>query len=328
VADPDAALRRARAQAQLLRPAPDGGPSATAAVRRLLAVQAQDARAARLALRARVAGLRAADLDAAPLVVAWLNRGTLHLVADEDWPWLLALTAPGRATANRRRLAQEGVDEAAAVRALAAIDDALGARGPLTRAELAAAITGAGTRAEGQATPHLLMRCALEGRVVAGLDGRWRRTDPPALLDEGDRDELLARLARRYLAAHAPAEPEDLARWAGLALGEARRGFAAVEPELAAACLLPPAPAPLPPRLLPGFDPYLLGWRDRSFAVAPEHERRVFPGGGMLRATVVADGVAVGTWSLRAGRVSVEPFGDPVDAAAEIADVERFAAGP
>ncbi len=105
------ALRRARAAAQLLH-RPRGG--AVEAVEHLLAVQAQDLRAARLALRARAKRLRAADVDAAltderALVVGWLMRGTLHLVGSEDYHWLLALTAPGRVTANARRLGQEGV---------------------------------------------------------------------------------------------------------------------------------------------------------------------------------------------------------------------------
>lgn len=61
-------------------------------------MQAQDLRAARLALRARGDGLTAASVDAAltaerSLVVGWLGRGTLHLVSRDDYPWLLGLTA-------------------------------------------------------------------------------------------------------------------------------------------------------------------------------------------------------------------------------------------
>ena len=83
-------------------------------------------------------------------------------------------------------------------------------------------------------------------------------------------------------------------------------------------------------RLLPAFDPDLLGWKDRSLAVPDEHARRVHPGGGVLRATSVDGGVAVGTWSLRKGAVSVEWFGRDLSSrfADEIADVERFASEP
>src|SRR4051794_13199606 len=122
--------------------------------------QAQDPRAARLALRARGVA-SAAEIDAAltgtrELVVAWLNRGTLHLVHRDDYPWLLALTAPSRFTANARRLRQEGVSPDDAERALAVVEGVLAEEGPLTRAQLAERIAANGVRTEGQATPHLL----------------------------------------------------------------------------------------------------------------------------------------------------------------------------
>ena len=58
---------------------------------RLLAVQGQDPRGARLAVRARTSGLTAADVDRElteerSLLITWLNRGTLHLVRSEDYP--------------------------------------------------------------------------------------------------------------------------------------------------------------------------------------------------------------------------------------------------
>ena len=71
-----------RLTAQLLAGPPARSPVAVA--ERLLAVQAQDPRGFRLAIRARTTGVTAADVDRAlderELVVAWLNRGTLHLV--------------------------------------------------------------------------------------------------------------------------------------------------------------------------------------------------------------------------------------------------------
>jgi hypothetical protein len=86
-----------RLAAQLLSGQPAEDPVAVA--RRLLAVQGQDPRGARLAIRARSTGLTAADVDRAlsadrSLLITWLNRGTLHLIASEDYPWLHALTTP------------------------------------------------------------------------------------------------------------------------------------------------------------------------------------------------------------------------------------------
>src|ERR1700729_3768158 len=124
-----------RLTAQLLAGRPARDP--VDAVRRLLAVQGQDPRGARLAIRARTSGVRADEVDHAlthdrSLLITWLNRGTLHLVASEDYSWLHALTAPALATSNRTRLAQSGVSPDQAERAVALVgrqrpDDGTGA---------------------------------------------------------------------------------------------------------------------------------------------------------------------------------------------------------
>jgi hypothetical protein len=76
-----------------------------------------------------------------------------------------------------------------------------------------------------------------------------------------------------------------------------------------------------------------MGHRDRRFLADPDDWRRVMPGGGILRPSIVVDGAIAGTWSLRrrGGTVDVElePF-RPLDAGtrraleAEAADVRRF----
>ena len=98
----DQAVTAERCAAQLLRGDPAG--SAEEVAGRLLAIQAQDPRGARLAIRARSAGLSASDVDSAlarrSLIVTWLNRGTLHLVRAEDYWWLHPLTTPQLRTGN------------------------------------------------------------------------------------------------------------------------------------------------------------------------------------------------------------------------------------
>ncbi len=333
-----------RLTAQLLAGRPAVG--AVAAVDRLLAVQAQDARAARLAIRARTAGLSAADVDVAlteerSLLIAWLNRGTLHLVRREDYPWLWALTTPPQRTGNARRLAQEGIDPAAAERAVAVIERALADEGPLTRAQLRDRIRAAGVGIEGQGLVHLLFLACLRGVAVRGpmigdqhayvLVRDWLGEPEPV-----DRDAALAELARRYLAGHAPASDRDLARWAGLPLRDARAGLRAIASEIAerADGLLEPAVAPptaeLPaPRLLGAFDPVLLGWTSRE-PILGTHDHAVVSG-GLFRPFAIAGGRAVATWRLVRDRVELAPFGrlrraDRTALEADAADVERFLA--
>jgi hypothetical protein len=85
------------------------------------------------------------------------------------------------------------------------------------------------------------------------------------------------------------------------------------------------APGPPVVRLLPAFDTYLLGYRSREFAVPPEHARRVWPGGGIVRPTVIVNGRGVATWKRNGTKIELEPFGEGhIAAAEEVADVQRF----
>ena len=302
----------------------------------LLAVQAQDLRAARLALRARSRDLTAGAVDEAltadrSLVVAWLGRGTLHLVHRDDYPWLLALTSPKRFRSNERRLQQEGIGADDAARAMAIVETALGDEGPLTREGLSAHLRSHGITTTGQAMPHLLMRSCLLGISVLGpmtgakqafaLTEDWLGRRPSSLPDS-ERAAMLARLARRYLDAHAPATPADLAGWIGLPLRDARLGFESI----AGSDHAPSRPGSVSPRLLPSFDPYLLGWKDRTFMVSDAHRKLVHPGGGVIKASIIHYGEVIGTWTHRkkGGRMTLElrPFAGLDDALARALDVD------
>jgi hypothetical protein len=302
------------------------GPPATDpvdAVRRLLAVQGQDQRGFRLAVRARTAGTTAADVDRAlsvdrSLVVSWLNRGTLHLVAAEDFHWLHALTAPRMRTGNARRLEMEGVAPAAAAKAVKVIERAVTNDGPLTRAALAERIEAAGIAVAGQGLVHVLVLATLDGCIVRGPVVRseqafvrtrdWLDAAPPV-----DLEQAVVELCRRYLAGHAPADERDLATWAGLPLGIIRTGLAAVAPDtdpatggLVARGWKPSNAAPPPPRLLGSFEPVLHGWRDRSWVLGERTD--VVTMNGMFRPMALAGGRAVGLWTLPSGVVHLQPF--------------------
>ena len=339
------AVQAARFAAQLLA----GQPAASAVnvAGRLLAVQGQDPRGARLAIRARSAGLTAADVDRAltgdrSLLITWLNRGTLHLVRSEDYWWLHPLTTPQLAAASARRLAQEGVPPADADKAVDVIEAALVADGPLTRAALRDRIASAGVRTEGQALVHVLLLASLRGLIVRGpmlgaehafaLVRDWLGA-PPAPLD---RDTALAELARRYLAGHGPAADRDLAKWAGLPLRDARRGLAAIGAGLAEhddglvsleQVARDDEPGFPPPRLLGAFDPLLHGWVSREPVLGPS--QGIVTSNGVFRPFALVGGRAVGTWTMPRGQVTLAPFAplttaDEAALLADAADVQRF----
>jgi hypothetical protein len=313
---------RERLTAQLLAGEPARDPVAVA--ERLLAIQAQDPRGARLAIRARTDGLSVADVDRAltadrSLLITWLNRGTLHLVRREDYPWLQALTTPQLATANARRLEQTGVTPRLAKKGADVIVRALAGEGPLTRRQLAERVDAAGVPTKNQALVHLLMLTALRGQTIRGpmagshqafvLVRDWLGEQPAV-----DRERALAELARRFLAGHGPADERDLARWAGLPLRDVRAGLTAIAPELEQRpdglvdlALRAPAAELPPPRLLGVFEPVLLGWVSRQ-PLLGRHLKRVTIE-GLFRAFALAHGRAVATWSLAGGTIELEPFG-------------------
>ena len=322
----------ARLTAQLLAGPPARDP--VVVVERLLAVQGQDPRGFRLAVRARSRGLTAADVDRAltedrSLVVTWLNRGTLHLVRSVDYPILQAVTTPPLRTASERRLVQEGLPPRQAERGAAAIEKALGEDGPLTADELRERVARAGVRSGGQALYHLLFKASLEGLLVRGpMRGRkqayvlvrdWLGEQKPV-----DRDAALAEMARRYLAGHAPATDRDLARWAGIPLRDARAGLAtgaASKGVRASAAELPP------PKLLGAFEPVLLGWTSRDDIVGDQPN--LITVGGMFHPFAMVRGRAVARWRLAGGQAELEPFGriskaDRAALAREAEDVVRF----
>ncbi|MGW5053331.1 DNA glycosylase AlkZ-like family protein [Actinokineospora sp. NPDC004072] len=308
--------RRHRTAAQGL--AGDRATSAVEAVRRVLALQSQDVRAARLAIRARSTGLTREDVDRAcdggSLVRTWAMRGTLHVMAREDVGWVVGLLGPRFAHAGRGRRAALGLTEEICARGAEVITAA--AAEPATRAELVDALRAAGIELDPktQAPIHLIAYTAMTGAIVRGPDRSDREPTyvrfRPAPVDE---QVALARLAQRYLDGHAHATAEDFAAWSGLPLTKARAGHAAAAP-----------PDPVDPgpsvRLLGHFDDYLLGHADRELVV-PQRLAGAITRGGMVMPVVLVDGLVAGTWKLAGGAVEVDA---QADCRAEVADLGRF----
>ncbi|MFJ5924774.1 winged helix DNA-binding domain-containing protein [Kitasatospora sp. NPDC092948] len=328
-------------------------------VERVVGIQTQDARAGALGIRARTAGITAGDLRQAleqdrTLVRSWLLRGTLHTVTTADLHWLLDLLGPHVLRLSARRHRELGLDESLCDHAETVITDTLAAHGPSTRAELTQRLAGAGLPAEGQAPFHLIRRAALRGRICFGPDRDGDATFvlladwlPDAPDDGPTGQDAVTALAGRYLHAHGPAAPEDFAGWSGLPLSAARRAWQALDLLTVQVrgqdCALPAgraaeldlAPLPAPDvRLLPGYDNYLVGHRSSALSVPAAHEKRIRPGGGLIRAAVLADGLARGTWAWCRDHADATLF-DPTAApglaagiAAESADLARFLRTP
>lgn len=331
-------------------------PAATVAdaARLTGAIQAQDARAARLGVRSRAHGLTEADVVRAienrTVVRSWFMRATVHLVAAEDLGWMTRLLGPAIARKFRKRWADLGLTEDLLDRAAAALPDIL-AGGPMTRPQVVAALAERGividaTQQDPQAPTHVLLHATTLGLACRGPDrGRdntfvspdaWVRTT--AAGPSGD--DALAELARRYFRAFSPATAADFTTWSGLPSG---RAIASIRDELTSTDVdgragyrlgeVEPQPGL---RLLSAFDNYLVGYRDRELIIDAANRATVYIG-GTIRPVVLLDGRAIGTWRLvrttGSAAVEVNPFAAltrkvRAAVAAEVDDIGDFVGLP
>ncbi|MBB1059932.1 winged helix DNA-binding domain-containing protein [Marilutibacter spongiae] len=338
-----ASLRARRLAAQHL--GAEKATSPVAAVQRLLAVQAQDPVAACWAIGLRSGARSAAAVEAAVaegrIVRTWPMRGTLHHVAAEDLRWLQGLLATRYLDRELARQARgRGLDANTLASARRTIEHRLRDGRPLPRPVLYEALETAGIATAGGRGLYVLLRLVHEGLLCQGprigrqpsfvwLDA-WV-APAPALA----REEALARLAVRYLAGHGPATAQDLAWWSGLTLRDASLAlhlagddlealdFDGVSyRDLAGANAASTRP-PRGPLLLPAFDEYLLGYKDRTPVLAPDEHRRVFTLNGIIQPCVVVRGRVVGTWP-RTGADAPPSLFAPL-AGAELAGIEAAA---
>lgn len=320
-------------------------------VQQLGAVQAQDYLGALWAVGLRTKTATQAGIEQAirdkKIVRTWPMRGTLHFVAPKDVRWLLALLTPRIIAQAAPRHQQLELDNAVFARAEQLFSAALQGGLPLTRNEMMDVLERDGIATTGQRGYHILWWAAQTGLICFGP--RQGKQDTFVWLDDWlpagpalNRDESLAELARRYFTGHGPATLQDFMWWTGLAAADARAAVEMVKAQLAqeeldgqtywfsaaAAGKKTATPAAF---LLPPFDEYLLGYRDRSAVLDPAHAGKVVPGAnGMFKPLIVIDGRVVGTWqrTLRKTKVIVrlDPFEplSPAHMAAAIAAAEPY----
>lgn len=306
-------------------------------VRRLGAIQAQDYHQALWAIGLRTAQATVADVERAiadgRILRTWPMRGTIHFVPPEDARWMLKLSASRMIAADGRRQEQLELDDRILERCGRLVQDALRGGRRLARPEMMRLLEDAGVRTESGRGYHILWYASQTGLICIGPMLGKQQTF--VLLEEWaprsrelTREESLAELAGRYVVGHGPATAHDFAWWAGLTVADARAGLETARPGLvreliegrdywlAAAAPSERGCEASEVYLLPGFDEYLLGYRDRDAVLAREHAPRIVPGGnGVFRPVIVAAGRVVGTWKARLTKrsmdITINPFADP-----------------
>jgi len=324
-------------------------------VSEICGLHAQLMSSSELSLWARIDGLERDAVDDAlwthrTLVKLWAMRGTLHLLpAAELGTWLSAIgtfTHSGNARAETDVLAE-------------AVGSALAGR-LLTREELALEVERiTGDQVLGERVRFswgsYLKAVSFRGLLcfAPSEGGRVRFTTPatwvPGAIDTPEPTDALRDIVRRFLGAYAPITAEDIARW--WAGGRGRRqwerilvdlGDEAIEVEVGGerawvltedAHAMAGAQSPNAARLLPAFDPWVIGAiRGNPALLEPKHRARVYRAQGWISPVLLVNGQMVGVWKhARKGQrllVEIEPFGRlPVWACTQLkAETERLAA--
>ena len=265
----------------------------------------------------------------AAIVRSWVFRGTLHLVAPEDLRWMISLTAERQFHKADKRHADLKLDAATFKRSQSIFQRALEGGYLLTREELYKELERKGISTQGQRGYHMLWAAGLNRLICFGpLKGKQPTF---ALLDdwipkskELKGEQALAELALRYFQSHGPARVADLAWWAGLTLAEARSGHQAAKGKLAEAKVDDEsfwmageiAEGKTPQSdvfVLPGFDEYVIGYKDRKFIIDDQLDALLVPyKNGMFQPTIVSRGRIIGTWKCTTKKekvlIEISPF--------------------
>lgn len=278
------------------------------------AMQAQDYAGALWSIGLRSRTLCRSDIEQAILdreiIRTWPMRGTIHFLAANDARWVTKLTAPRvlRSAASRERALDL---DASSMKSARTVIEKFLQGGPKTRGDIMQQLETAGESTAQQRGYHILWRLALEGVICFGPHEGKQPTF--ALLDqwlpntrELNGDEALGELATRYFVSHGPATIKDFAGWASLTIGDAKKGIEVSSATLAKIAINSTDYWHAPnidtshrasAFLLPGFDEFMLGYKDRSPALIAEHAHKIVPGNnGVFKPTVVIDGQVVGTW--------------------------------
>lgn len=302
--------------------------SAAEAVRRIVAVQAQEHASPYVALWNRIDGFSPAGLDAAfadhSIIRATLMRATLHAVAAADYPPFHNAMVPDLRASRiyDQRYTTSGLTETDA-------DDLLPhllafAKSARTRPEMEEFIAGRLGAPQPWAWWALKTYAPL---MHAPTGGPWSFGPRASLLAASgslpaeQREASVAHLVRCYLAGFGPASVADIARFTQLTRATIRVGLRRLGDELEelpgpeglALIDVPGAPrpeedTPAPPRLMAMWDSVLLAYADHGRMMPPEYRTIIRRGNGDVLPTLLVDGHVAGVWRPVEGGIEATAF--------------------
>lgn len=277
------------------------------------AMQAQDYAGAKWSVGLRLPGITDADIDDAinqgKIIRTWMQRGTLHLVAPQDVRWILDLQSERVLGLYTAMLKNTGLDTALMNKCLKIITRALEGGKGLTRNEIRDLLEQKKITTKDRLY-YILVYGSLKQLLCHGP--RKSKEFSFVLMDEWvpaqkkiKKDEAAAKLAERFFTSHGPATLQDFVWWIGGTVKEAQQALKNIEHKLDKDYIngidhyfvYNGTTKANGVHLLPGFDEYMLGYKDRSLVLADEHKTKVTgAANGLFAATVVVNGGVAGTW--------------------------------
>jgi hypothetical protein len=293
------------------------------------ALQAQDYLMAKWAIGVRLPGstekLIESAIDKGEIIRTHVMRPTWHFVSAEDVYWMLALTAPHILSSMKSRNKQLGLTEKVFLKSTTVLEKALSDGVHRTREELIAELVKAKLATDDNRTSHYFIRAEADGIICSGASRGKERTY--ALLAQRvpiknilSKEESLSRLARNYIRSHAPATLQDFIWWSGLSSMDAKFALEMIRADYKSETIggirylffdsfSNSTTDKNAAYLLPAFDEFLVGYKDRSAVLSYEHHKRSVSDNGIFRPIIVINGTVTGLWrrSTKKGRIFVEP---------------------
>ena len=294
------------------------------------AMQAQEYRMMRWAVGMRTKKPSAKAFEKAyndgSIIRTHLFRSTWHLVAAEDYRWMIDLCSAKAKSGIRGWIKMNGlsISEDEEFRFQEYIRQALKGKGSLSREAIESIVKDSPFREELPRLKYQMILAEVSGIICSGnlVDGERNYV----LADEKipvqrtlPREDALAELARRYFKSHGPATLEDFVWWTGMNIGDCRRGVEAIKDELIeerwkgltfylhqsartrgfrSGCV----------HLLPAYDEYLIGYKSRHVALHPDHRHHAHDQKGIFWPVILCGGEVIGNWSAAGGKVRTEVF--------------------
>jgi hypothetical protein len=323
----------------------------TSVVEQVGGIQAQMPTAAQLQLWTRIEALRPVDVNRAlweskTLLRTWCLRGTAHYISTRQFPAYLKAIMQPRIPRHKEWLRKRGMRDFGEIAKIdptqhdfeainQTIINAL-SEGPITRNEMADIVE---KKLGPQARPwvdtgyYIVTKLlAYEGKVCFGPDINGKsslvRIDQWIPKQSAiDQETAENTILTNYLKCYGPATPQDFGAWTGLKMAtvnpiweRAREQLTEISLNQKASWILTPDLNALlnsktdsqPLRLLPYFDIFLLGHKDKTHLVEKAHYKKVFKKAAWIASVILDDGRVIGTWKLKHTKkkliIIAEPF--------------------